>query len=258
LSEILCKALESEQRAHKATKATLAQYMSQNSALEGQLVQAKRQISSLNVTVKNLGAIIKHNASKQSSEESKSVSRANSSEDTEEAALREFYREYNDLKKLMAPGQRCAANGEPLRGDARTSSNAVETATAKVVDDAQLYNLELLQKPDGDNSADSILRRTLRKHFSLDSAADDGQVLATPSQTRRNFSQLIDISPESVEAGRGRDNPHPATHGKAENPITGLANHRASDKVNCTDSSQDVTNSVYRSVCVTSSNVEHR
>ena len=204
----LCVALANEQRAHQLTKAALSQQIIRNVELEDQLKRSKQQVVSMTTTINNLGAIIKHNASKQNSEDSTSYNHFGSSEDAEEAALKDFYREHQKLKDAVKEREERQTRQEtdlkePHQVNGLPKKDTVETASAsppgKTIDDAQLYNLELLQKPDECNSTNSVLRRTLRKHFSLDSGANDVKPLATPSKQRGVISKLVDISPESME-----------------------------------------------------------
>ena len=193
-SDTICVALANEQRAHNMTRAYLAQQFTRCVELEDQLKKSKQQIASMSMTIKSLGAIVKHNASKQTSEESASYNPAEYSSETEEVALRAFYREYNRLKNAAE------ANEDEKEQLARSQDNNLtkQHVASLPVEDAQLYNLDLLQKPDPDNSADSVLRRTLRKHFSLDSSADDKNGPITPSKKPGTLNNLIEISPESI------------------------------------------------------------
>jgi hypothetical protein len=195
ISETLCNALANEQRAHNTTKAALAQHITQFVELEDQLRRSKQQVASMTITIKSLGAIIKHNASKQTCEPDESHNPVEYSEEAEEAALRDFYREYNRLseaaKEREEEKRKELDNKEQRQGNNLTKHEAV-------VDDAQLYNLDLLAKPDTGDSAESVLRRTLRKHFSVESSLDDSKGPETPSHARGRLNRLIDISPESA------------------------------------------------------------
>ncbi|KIW72637.1 hypothetical protein PV04_00817 [Phialophora macrospora] len=195
ISETLCNALANEQRAHNITKTALAQHITQCIELEDQLRRSKQQIASMTITIKSLGAIIKHNTSKQDSEQDESRHTVEYSEEAEEAALRDFYCEYNKLseaeKKREEEKRKELDNKDPCQDSDLTKQKPV-------VEDAQLYNLDLLAKPDTDDSAESVLRRTLRKHFSLDSCPGDGKSPETPSHARGRLNRLIDISPESA------------------------------------------------------------
>ena len=206
-SETLCTALSNEHRAHNATKSVLLQQNMRCVELEEQLNKSKQQVASMSVTIRNLGAIIKHNASKQCSEDTESYNPTDHSSELEEAALKEFYREYNRLKKAAKEreGQMEEEANEQKQNDStdRNAAGALVAAAADSVDDTYLYNLDLLQKPDPENSADSVLRRTLRKHFSIDSSADDGSIPVTPSKTRGSLKRLVDISPESINGIKG-------------------------------------------------------
>jgi hypothetical protein len=203
--DTLCTALANEQHAHRATKMALNQHITRCLELEEQLNKTKQQIASMSVTINNLGAIVKHNASKQSSEESGSYDLSERSAEAEEVALREFYREYNKLKNAAKEREEQNEKADLGQNDddnstCKDAASTLASTTADVsVDDAQLYNLDLLQKPDPDDSTDSILRRTLRKHFSIDSSASDGKVTSTPSKSYSSLNKLIDVSPVSAE-----------------------------------------------------------
>ncbi|ETI28775.1 hypothetical protein G647_01226 [Cladophialophora carrionii CBS 160.54] len=198
ISETLCNALANEQRTHNITKATLAQHITRCIELEDQLRKSKQQIASMTVTIKSLGAIIKHNTSKQNSEQDGSHTTLGYSEEAEEVALRDFYREYNRLRGAAQKGEEGTGKGKELdNNDSRQENDPTKQEAVEVVDDAQLYNLDLLVKPDAGDSAESVLRRTLRKHFSLDSSADDGKAPETPQNKRDTLTRLVDISPES-------------------------------------------------------------
>ena len=212
--DTLCTALANEQRAHHLTKTALNQHMARCAELEDQLDKSKKQIASMSATIKGLGAIVKHNASKQSSEQSGSYRLSERSDDIEEAALREFYRQYNDLQKAARARDAQKEIEKPEQKEELPSQKkdaAGDVVAAAVVapgvsmDDTLLYNLDLLQKPDPDDAAESVLRRTLRKHFSIDSSADEGCVLVTPCKKRSNLNNLIEISPESTNGVNDQD-----------------------------------------------------
>ncbi|EXJ64828.1 hypothetical protein A1O7_01166 [Cladophialophora yegresii CBS 114405] len=203
ISETLCNALANEQRTHNATKAALAQHITRCVELEDQLRRSKQQIASMSVTIKSLGAIIKHNTSKQNSEQDESHNKVGYSEEAEETALRDFYREYNRLRQGAKKGSKEPGKGKEFVSDGSGQDNDLTKQEAVgVVDDSQLYNLDLLVKPDAGDSVESVLRRTLRKNFSLDSSADDGKAPGTPQNTRDSLNRLIDISPESGAEGK--------------------------------------------------------
>ncbi|OAP62489.1 hypothetical protein AYL99_04694 [Fonsecaea erecta] len=211
-SETLCVALANEQRAHAATKAALALQIRQRAEVEDQLKKSQQQIASMTATIKNLGAIIKHNVTKDCDT---SVARRGTdvSEAAEQAALREFYRDYQKVKDAAKEKEQCKAKvqytGEERSGTSfvakRDTADVIIVSSSRVVDDTQLYNLDLLKKPTFDNSADSILRRTLRKHFSIDETADDSKPPTTPTRHRPSINRLIDISPESLEESKEKD-----------------------------------------------------
>ncbi|OCT46497.1 hypothetical protein CLCR_01831 [Cladophialophora carrionii] len=215
ISETLCNALANEQRTHNITKATLAQHVTRCIELEDQLRRSKQQIASMTVTIKSLGAIIKHNTSKQNSEQDGSHTTLGYSEEAEEVALRDFYREYNRLREAAHKGEEETGKGKEFdNNDSRQENDTTKQEAVEVVDDAQLYNLDLLVKPDTGDSAESVLRRTLRKHFSLDSSADDGKAPETPQNTRDTLTRLVDISPESGAGGKD------AMRAKGHVPVT--------------------------------------
>lgn len=208
--QTLCVALANEQRAHSATKDLLVQQISRCAHLEEQLKKSQTQIASLNTTVNNLGAIIKHNARKQNSEDKRSQKSIDWSESTEEAALKEFYRDYQKLKDQTKEREDAKARQEKIHhiqslsasnGDVNNIAGAQATTTSRMVDDLQLYNLDFLQKPDLSDSQDLVLRQTLRKHFSIEDFADIGKTPVTPSKRRPGLNRLIDITPEESVTG---------------------------------------------------------
>ncbi len=107
LSETLCKALANEQSAHSTTKAALVDHITRRVELEDQLKTNKQTIASMNTTIKNLGAIIKHNATKQTPVSAASSKQTECSEDPEEIALRAYYREFRRLKKMAEEKKQC-------------------------------------------------------------------------------------------------------------------------------------------------------
>ncbi|KIW84562.1 hypothetical protein Z517_03812 [Fonsecaea pedrosoi CBS 271.37] len=205
-SQTLFVALTNEQQAHNVTKAALVEQIKQRVEVEDELEKSRRQIASMTTTINTLGAIIKYNASKGNGDTTKERQKTETSEEDEEVALREFYREYQKVKDA-AKGRHGRKEMEQHAGEERSGNcvsakeNAVDVTvppSGDVVDDAQLYNLDLLKKPTFDDSADSILRRTLRKHFSIEDNGEDGNPPATPARRRPGIAKLIDISPESV------------------------------------------------------------
>lgn len=213
-NETLCVALTNEQRSHSATKDLLLQQLTRCAQLEEQLKKNQTQIASLNTTINNLGAIIKHNASKQNSEDKRSQKSIDWSESTEEAALKEFYRDYQKLKDQTKERAEAKARQERMHqvenlstrnGDLSSSDGAQTAANGGMDDDLQLYNLDFLQKPDMGDIQDSVLRQTLRKHFSIENFANIGKTPVTPSKRRPGLNRLIDITPEESVTG-AKDN----------------------------------------------------
>ncbi|KIW96575.1 uncharacterized protein Z519_01966 [Cladophialophora bantiana CBS 173.52] len=212
-SETLCVALENEQRAHKATRAALAQQIMRRAEVEDQLRKSRQQIASMTTTINNLGAIIKYNANKSDADTTGGHKKTDLSEEDEEAALKEFYREYQKVKdaakEKAQPKGREQSTGkeysEPDISAQKDVAGVVAAAACDIADDAQLYNLDLLKKPTFDDSADSALRRTLRKHFSIDETADDDKFPVTPAKIRPSINRLIDISPESLGGAKVKD-----------------------------------------------------
>lgn len=230
-NQALCLALANEQRAHKVNKLALNQQAQRCLELEEQLKRNATQISSLTTTVNNLGAIIKHNATKDHAESPIGVQKTDPVEDAEEVALREFYRARQNLRKsgeetsilydaLERQKEQYEAKDLSAKTDDAAAAEAVGTASTalaadtaiaarwanaeegiKAVDDAQLFNLDLLKNPDFDDSPASALRRTLRKHFFV----DDDKSPTTPVTHRKQSDRLIDISPESVQGGNCKE-----------------------------------------------------
>lgn len=209
-SETLCLALMNEQQAHHATKVALNQQVQRCSELEEQIKRNMQQIVSLNITRNNLGAIIKHNASKHGSRAAGEAS-TDQDEDAEEAALKEFYRTHQKLcrKRDETTGKDSLKTQKKQEFDDVVATGVAHDAgpaLAAKVDDAQLFNLELLKNPEFDDSPGSALRRTLRKHFSIDCGLKDKATPSTPAGKHSRGDRLIDISPESVEGGKQKDN----------------------------------------------------
>ncbi|EXJ61305.1 uncharacterized protein A1O5_11862 [Cladophialophora psammophila CBS 110553] len=212
-SETLCVALANEQRAHNATRAVLAQQITRRAEVEDQLRKSRQQIASMTTTINNLGAIIKYNANKSDADTTGGHKKTNLSKADEEAALKEFYREHQKVKdaakEKAQPKEKEQSTSKEYSGTGISAKKDVAgvaaAAASDVVDDAQLYNLDLLKKPTFDNSADSILRRTLRKHFSIDETADDGKFPATPAKSRPSINRLIEISPESLGGAKEKE-----------------------------------------------------
>ncbi|KIX93319.1 uncharacterized protein Z520_10962 [Fonsecaea multimorphosa CBS 102226] len=225
-SETLCVALANEQRAHSVTKAVLNYQIRKRTEAEDQLKQYRQQISSMTMTIKNLGDIIKYNTNKYHRvapgvwplerpgvwpDKLKIANFPDESE--EEAALKEFYREYQKAKDAAKEKEQRKEKEQQTEKERSGTGVSAKKDTADVnvapfndvVDDAQLYNLELLKKPTFDDSADSILRRTLRKHFSIDENVDDGKAPTTPARRRPSINRLIDISPESLGEAKEKE-----------------------------------------------------
>ncbi|KIW30631.1 hypothetical protein, variant 1 [Cladophialophora immunda] len=213
-TETLCVALANEQRAHNATKAALAEKIDRCILMESQIRRNRQQITSMTTTIKSLGAIVKHNAN--GSKGKPPVAwwyETDVSEDNDEVALREFYREYQKVKDAAKEKDQYKEEEQHTEEERpgtgvsakKDTTGVVVAPSSDVVDDAELYNLDLLKKPTFDNSADSVLRRTLRKHFSIDDNADDGKPPMTPTRRRPSINRLIDISPESSGEAKEKD-----------------------------------------------------
>ncbi|KAJ9602427.1 hypothetical protein H2200_012969 [Cladophialophora chaetospira] len=202
-----------EKGAHNATKADLAQQITICAEQAKQLEAYERKIAQMQTQLDLLKAIVKHNASQRDSDEMESNKEARYSEDAADPGLNKYYRETRKLKKT--DNQEEGTKGEqvdhadPLQDEKPTNDAAHTVAAAsanEVVDDLHLFNLDLLQNLDSDNSIDPALRRTLRKQFSIDSSADDGK---PPSKKRGSLYNLVNIATESV--GSVRDMPVSST-----------------------------------------------
>jgi hypothetical protein len=198
VGDILVMALANEQQAHAKAKAALGVQIDRCVGLEAQVRKCEQKMASMEATISSLGAIVKHNA-----KQFKTQTDANHvpiwPREQEEAGLREFYRKYNKANEAAA---------EKDRGNllfARRTSTPDSLTTSLLPADTELYNLDLLQEPDDDNDnpTDSALRRTLRKHFSIET--NDETFTPAKSAGRASLKNLLEISPPSAKDATKED-----------------------------------------------------
>lgn len=206
INQSLCLALANEQQAHNATRLALEKESQRCLQLEGQIEENLQTIKRLNTTVNSLGAIIKHNLSKENEAHHTDGNKKGTAESNqEEADLKEFYRDHSRLRKDhesektevrdMKDMERQYPGGKEQHGLA-----GIVAVAETVVDEVQLFNLELLKSPNfgPGPSPESALRNTLRKHFAITDTSVQ-TTTKTPTKTRVNANKLIDLSPESPE-----------------------------------------------------------
>lgn len=206
INQSLCLALANEQQAHNETRLALEEESQRCLQLEQQIEMYIQKIARLNTTVNSLGAIIKHNVNKENEAHRNDSNKESTIEaDQEGVSLKEFYRNHSLLRKDRESEK--TTLGEDVKNVERQYPGGEEendlTGTAAlaetVVDEAQLFNLELLKSPKYDPSPESALRNTLRKHFVITEASVQ-TTIKTPIKTSADANKLIDLSPESPES----------------------------------------------------------
>ncbi|KIW17401.1 hypothetical protein PV08_04595 [Exophiala spinifera] len=192
LSQSLCLALANEQQAHNATKLALEEETQRCLHLEQQIEKYIQKIATLTTTVKSLGAIIKHNVNQENQAHLKDDNRESTMKRNQEEAIpKELSQDHSspNVEEMEPPNPGCEEQND--------FTEAIAVAET-VVDEAQLFNLELLKSPRFDPSPDAALRNTLRKHFVVtDSSAE--ATTKTPANKHVDVRKLIDLSPESPE-----------------------------------------------------------
>ena len=192
----LARSLASEQNAHHATQIALEEALNKVSELENSMKKIEKQNKSLVSAVNMLGGIIKHNQHKLRKRDQTPTKPDISSEDVN-AELSEPVEQvspivYDVLAKQLAQKE----NRSGMETEATSVADSVQVKPIKPADDTDLFNLELLKRPVQEDSAESALRRTLRRHFIESSDEDNTARLSRVVSPVQSANQLISVSPD--------------------------------------------------------------
>lgn len=195
--QALARSLAAEQHAHHATQIALEDSLSRVKELEGDMKKIEKQNKSLVSAVNMLGGIIKHNQHKVSRKDL-TPTKLNSSVEEVKAEPEEPVHQmspivYDVLAKQLAEkeGRNCTEVEVASVADSLQVNEAGSTT-----DDTDLFNLELLQSPEREETAGSALCRTLRRHFFESPEMDNTGRLSRVATPLQSTDKLISVSPD--------------------------------------------------------------
>ena len=208
LTRSLCIALANEQEAHQATKTAALQLGKKVVQLESDIEKLQNDMKSRDWTIKMLKGIIKNKEEESVNRDAKIKRNArSSSSNDDDADLREFYRNHQQLAKQERTSilydalerQKCEyeKRGYPAKEQLvlRPRNDHQKEASTN---DVQLFDFEALQSPEVQKTLSKDWQQTLRKHFSVENIENIENIVKTPGNPSIRPDKLMELSPDTT------------------------------------------------------------